>query len=444
MVKKYNCFISAVDDKFFFFNPHSLATAIFSNPEGYSEDDALLALTEAQKSALFDGNVFIAEDSQAHSLSKYYSDKVKYGRTLTISDATTFACNMNCVYCFENQTKNQKAHLSFSDRISMMAQLIDLFAPDIDCLDYVFFGGEPLLNLDYVEEMSEFIVKHYPALTINFSFTSNGTLINERFIALCKKFDFKEIRVTIDGTSNIHNARRVMKNGGNSYDLIIENIKNLCQKTDIRVMINTVIDADNADCYMDMVADLVHHLGEYIIGDNPKVVFNVGTLCHPLFDTSHTKDKGTTDYSESSLYYTLSEKLIKIGATITSPLYSAHCMNSAEKTFTVAPTGDIYKCVTGIGSKRFLLASYDAFICNPVSLLKENVCQIEQSHRPQCLECDYLTMCNGGCKCQHYEKGAVLCRKKLLETEMVSLMHLLAAGAFTESSFFRERPGDPI
>ena len=353
-----------------------------------------MALTEAQKNALFDGNVFISEESQAHALSKYYSDKVKYGRTLTISDATTFACNMNCVYCFENRTKNQKAHLSFSDRISMMAQLIDLFAPDIDCLDYVFFGGEPLLNLDYVEEMSEFIVKRYPTLNINFSFTSNGTLINEKFIALCKKYDFKEIRVTIDGTPKIHNARRVMKNGRNSYDLIIENIKNLCQKTGIRVMINTVIDSDNADCYMDMVADLVHHLGEYIVGDNPKVVFSIGTLCHPLFDTSHTKGKGTTDYSGSSLYYTLSEQLIKLGATIASPFYSSHCMNSAEKTFTVAPTGDIYKCVTGIGSKRFLLATYDAFICNPVSLLKENICQIEQSHRPQCLECDYLTMCN--------------------------------------------------
>ncbi len=444
MVKKFNCFISAIEDKFFLFNPHSLATAIISNTKGYSEDNALSTLTETQLSDLFDNNVLIAEAEDARSMSKYYSDKVKYKSSLTVSDAMTFACNMNCIYCFENQTKDQKSHLPISDRIGVIAQLIDLFALDIDCLDYIFFGGEPLLNLDYVEAMSEYIIRHYPTIAVSFSFTSNGTLINDRFIALCRKYHYKEIRVTIDGTSMAHNSRRVMKNGENSYNLIIENIRNLCQYTDIKVIINTVLDEDNSNCYMDMVADLVRHLGEYIMEDEPKVIFNIGTLCHPLFDTNHTKEKGMTNSSGSSLYYTLSEKLIRLGATITSPFYSAHCMNSAEKAFTVAPNGDIYKCVTGVGSKRFLLTTYNEFVCTPLTLMRKNICQIEQSHRSECLACDYLAMCNGGCKCQHYENGDVLCRKKLLENEMDAFMRLLSIGTFTEAVFFKKRIGDTL
>lgn len=439
MVKKFNCFISAIEDKFLLFNPHSLATAIISNPKGYSEDSALSTLDETQLRDLFDNNVLISEVRDAYSMSKYYSDKLKYKNSLSVSDAMTFACNMNCIYCFENQTKDKNTNLLIPERVDVIKELIDLFSADIDCLDYVFFGGEPLLNLDYVETISEYIIRRYPQITVNFSFTSNGTLINDRFIALCRKYHFKEIRVTIDGISNVHNSRRVMKNGGNSYGLIIENIKKLCQNTDIRTIINTVVDEDNANSYMDMVVDLVHHLGEYIMSDEPKVIFNVGTLCHPLYDTDHTKEKGMTNSSGSPLYYALSEKLIRLGATITSPFYSAHCMNSSEKAFTVAPSGDIYKCVTGVGSKRFLLTTYNEFLNNPLMLIQKNISQIEQSHRSQCLTCDYLTMCNGGCKCQHYEKGDVLCRKKLLSNEMDFFMRLLAIGEFTQAGFFKGR-----
>lgn len=439
MIEKYNCFISVVEGNFFLFNPYSLATAIISNPDELSEGDILTAITEVQLRNLFEDNVFILESSDATSMSRYYSDKIKYRSCLTISDAMTFACNMNCIYCFENITKTNSQKLPIEDRIDLISQLIELYLSDIDRIDFVFFGGEPLLDLNYVNSMCEYISNRYPYLTIDYSFTSNGTLINDSFIALCKKYSFKEIRVTIDGTPQVHNSRRVMKNGRNSYDLIIENIEKLCLYTDIRIIINTVLDNDNSECYLSMFTNLTERLGKYIGGDRPRIIFNIGTLCHPLFDTNHTKDKGVAGSVGNQNYYILSGQLIDLGATITSPFYSPHCMNSAEKTFSIAPTGDIYKCVTGIGSKRFLLSTYEECIHNPTTLLKNNILQIEQSHRPQCLTCKYLTMCNGGCKCQYYENGDILCRKDLFEKEIEDFMRLLAKGCFTEDGLFRKR-----
>lgn len=142
------------------------------------------------------------------------------------------------------------------------------------------------------------------------------------------------------------------------------------------------------------------------------------------------------------MYYALTERLINLGATTTSPFYSAQCMNSSEKDFTIAPNGNIYKCVTGIGSKHFLLSTYAEFEEHPLTLLRNNIRHIERSHHPQCFECDYLAMCNGGCKCQHYEKGALLCRKDILDEELEAFMRLLFYGSFTSTGLFqkRERP----
>lgn len=440
--KKYNCFITDIDDKFFLFNPHSLATAIINKPIDCSEEDALSLLSEKQLQDLFDNDVLIQERLDATSMSKYYSDKTKYKNKLTISDAMTFSCNMNCIYCFENRTKDFSERLSTEQRIRLLSKLIELYLPDVDCLDYVFFGGEPLLDLDYIESVSQYISTNYSQINVDFSFTSNGTLINDRFISLCQKHNYKEIRITLDGTSSVHNSRRVLKNGQESYDLIIENIKKLCVFTNITIVINTVLDDDNFNVYMNMVENMIFHLGEYILADHPRIIFNIGTLCHPLFETSHTKGKETSNASSSLMYYALTERLINLGATTTSPFYSAQCMNSSEKDITIAPNGNIYKCVTGIGSKHFLLSTYAEFEEHPLTLLRNNIRHIERSHHPQCFECDYLAMCNGGCKCQHYEKGALLCRKDILDEELEAFMRLLFYGSFTSTGLFqkRERP----
>ncbi len=442
MYKKYDCFISSINNDFLLFNPYSLALAIIENPKGYSEVDFLSVLSDKQIKALFENNLFIENKSDAICLSRYYSNKSKYKRSLTISDAMTFACNMDCVYCFENQTKNNNFSITTDDRLKLISNLIDIYKKEVSSLDYVFFGGEPLLNLNYVEKVCEYITKQYSGLVVDYSFTSNGTLIDDRFIDLCNRFMFREIRITIDGTPRIHNSRRVMKNGNDSYELIMENINKLCLNTNIRIVINTVLDDDNTVCYLNMFNDLVKRFGNYILGDKPKIVFNIGILCHPMIDTNHTLDKGTNNTVGNINYYKLSEELIKRGATITSPFYTPHCMNSSEKTFTISPSGDIYKCVTGIGSKRFCLSTYDEFNQNPTILIKNNIYQIERSHRTECLSCEFLTMCNGGCKCQHHENNDILCRKNLLNREMDYFLHLLYYGCFTEDGLFKKRPGD--
>lgn len=420
------------------FNPHTFASAVIQNTKNYQEQEVLQALSPEQQAALFDKDIFIKDSNYAISMSRYYSNKVKYSRSLTISDAMTYACNMQCVYCFENGIKNKVKHFPTDERISMITNLLNLYRSDIDHLDYVFFGGEPLLLPNYVEKVCSFISDHYIDIATTYSITSNGTLINEEFITLCNKYNFKEIRITIDGPKRIHDRRRPMKNGESSYNRILDNIKILCKRTNIRIVIGTVLDSESIDTYLELARDLVNEFGDYILSDSPHIFFSLGTLCEPLFQTDHTKNNSFLTI-DNLAYYRLSEELLKMGATITSPFYSAHCINSLEKAFVITPSCDIYKCVSGMGCDHFKLSSYMDFMENPLKLVKHNIGHIEISHLPQCKNCEYLSMCNGGCKFQYKEHMLPLCRKPLLDAEMEALLRLLAFGHFTRGGDFKKR-----
>lgn len=230
-----------------------------------------------------------------------------------------------------------------------------------------------------------------------------------------------------------------MKNGSDSYKTIMENIKRLCEETDILVNLNTVLDKQNYDKYNDMYLDINKRFKKYVNSKSPRIIFNMGMMCHPLIDTNYTSKNGEQNKYANEKYYELCLELIRDGATITSPFYSTQCLNSSEKTFIIAPIGDVYKCITGIGCKRFLLATYEELKSNVNIFYERNIIQIENSHRVECINCEYIAMCNGGCKCQHYENKDILCRKQILNEEMDKLLDLLYEGEFTDDGYFRKR-----
>ena len=438
MIKRNNCFVQNEEKYAILFNPHNFSVAQLDNSECLKEEDIIDNLSDEIKNKLFEKQIFIQSDEDAVSISRYFSNKIKYGRKMTISDAMTFNCNMSCIYCFENGTKNNKKKLLPAERIKCVSNVIDTYAHDFDYLDYIFFGGEPMLEKKYIEQMCSFLNNKYKDKKILFSITSNGTLIDDCFINIANEYDFKEIRITLDGVENVHNCRRKMIDGSKSFALIINNINRLCKETNIRIVINTVMDSKNAPSYKQFIEYIVDEFRDYIITSSPRIVFNLGELCHPMLETEYTEKTKNDNSNSNILYYEFSEILLNKGATITSPFYASNCLNSIEKSFTISPDGSIYKCVTGLGSPLFLLTKYqkDLFVND---LINNNIIQIEKSHRAECFNCDFLTMCNGGCKCQHYENNYPLCRKELLVEELPYLMHLLTLGSFKSDGLFHGR-----
>lgn len=432
-----NCFLKKENSDYILFNPFFFATVIIPNYGDINEDEFAEKLNPNDREVLLNNDIMIADDNHAHAISKYFSDSIKYGKVFTISDLYSYKCNMNCIYCFENKQKEKVSRIPEYLRIEGIKRLINIYGDKFECLDYIFFGGEPLLNLNYIDSCAKSLIEVFTDKKILFSATSNGTLINDSFVEICNRYHFDEIRITLDGPDKVNDERRLMKNGKGSYSMICGNIMKLCTETNVRIVINTVLDNNNYDYYLKMFDDLVARFERFIICEEPRIVFNLGMLCHPMVDTSYSIHNSRENWYGDKRYYELSKAIVRKGATITSPLYATHCLNSIEKGFVLSPNGDIYKCITGTGSDRFLLANISDL--NEETFTKNNIYQIESSHRATCYSCEFLSMCNGGCKCQYYENNDALCRKKLLTDEMSDLLDLLYEGHFTEDGLFRRR-----
>ena len=156
-----------------------------------------------------------------------------YRITLHISND----CNLRCKYCYaDGGSYNLSRGLM---TIETAQNFVDFCVEHFDNVgNIVFFGGEPLMNIDAMEYICEKIDEYHKQGKIkrlpNFGIITNGTIINERLLTLIKKH-ISFITVSIDGSKDINDANRVYPNGSGSYDKIENFIKTIKKETDVSI-----------------------------------------------------------------------------------------------------------------------------------------------------------------------------------------------------------------
>lgn len=127
-------------------------------------------------------------------------------------------CNLRCDYCFM-QTKNPR---TMSPEIGK--QCVDFLLRECEKekqLGILFFGGEPLLAFSTIRTIVEYAsgVLAGSGRTISYSLTTNGTLFNEEIADFCRAHQITPL-LSIDGPAEVHDAHRKTCTGGGTYALI--------------------------------------------------------------------------------------------------------------------------------------------------------------------------------------------------------------------------------
>lgn len=130
----------------------------------------------------------------------------------------TEACNLRCAYCYE--ADKQKLVLP----LEVAKQAVDFFrlcdGDQYSQTVWEFIGGEPLLEIGLVEEITEYIKTAYPDGNFLISITTNGTLFDDPQVRdyvsrdVCKK----SVGLSLDGPRHVHNLNR-----SDSYDTVMAN-----------------------------------------------------------------------------------------------------------------------------------------------------------------------------------------------------------------------------
>jgi uncharacterized protein len=138
-------------------------------------------------------------------------------------------CNMGCTYCYAQQGSFGGSATKMP--LDVAIRSIDLLLKDKqpgDRVQLTFLGGEPLLSRKEIIAATEYAarVAAEKMVHINFSVTTNGTLLNENDAAFFEQYGFA-VTVSLDGLKEEHDRQRPLKNHKGSYDLIMSNIKPL-------------------------------------------------------------------------------------------------------------------------------------------------------------------------------------------------------------------------
>lgn len=127
-----------------------------------------------------------------------------------VSLMLTWACNLNCTYCFEKfKTKGREMSLDMAKRIlsEEFAMMKEKEKPGK--LKVEFFGGEPLIKFDVIKGVTEWIENNDPGVDYLLFVTSNGTLLDdEKKQWFTRHKDKIRIVMSVDGSEEMQETNR--------------------------------------------------------------------------------------------------------------------------------------------------------------------------------------------------------------------------------------------
>ncbi|UCD70717.1 MAG: SPASM domain-containing protein [Syntrophobacterales bacterium] len=344
---------------------------------------------------------------------QYWYQKFRYDpSTLSITILTTYACNLRCIYCFQEGLHSPSSmDRGISGKVIRWTsgKLHTLFPRT---LELIFYGGEPLLNPKAIriisQEMSE--VTKPMGIALKISIITNGVLVDGELVDFLLPLGLKEIKVTLDGDREAHDLKRPHQNGDGTFETIFKNLLQLKGKVPISIGGN--FDDSNKES-IPRLLDLLEEHG--FNGHLKRVGFK------PIFSSLDAANVprnslSTCTFSDINVddMLWLRRETEKRGFPSQTGIALGPCGAAGENTYTIDPFGKIYKCPGSAGMDQFVIGDIneEEFNYRNTQFMTFDPCKI-------CRGCPYIPLCGGGCRMGAYiKKGDFLdiaCERKYFD-----------------------------
>ncbi|WP_432409558.1 radical SAM protein [Wukongibacter sp. M2B1] len=335
--------------------------------------------------ALSHGRMIIEEDRDEISELKLINRLARFNSShLSLTLAPTLNCNFSCPYCFEEGYRNNTMDRQVIENV---IKFVHEHVDNIKFLNVAWYGGEPLIALDIIEEFSKSFIK----LTgNNISYTAgmvtNGYLLTKDVAKKLKEFNVKSIQVTLDGNKDAHDKRRSLINGNPTYDRIISNIKDCMDIIPLTIRIN--IDESN----IDEIDELLEEFHKNGFGN--KVDFYLAQVQNDNCTCSNSDCISLNDFSKKEIdFYSKAIDKKIYSAKIEKPS-TAICGAVSANTYVIDPLGDIYKCWKNIGRKEHIVGN----VINGMNTKELTKWMLYDPFKDEeCTSCNIFPLCMGGC-----------------------------------------------
>ncbi|HXS65540.1 MAG TPA: radical SAM protein, partial [Streptosporangiaceae bacterium] len=222
-------------------------------------DLAALPPAELERLSGLRAIVDAAEDELDSVIASYRTGSADPGaRAFTIMP--TSYCNMACDYCGQEHFKSavdQRRLERLAARVT--ATIAD---PATSRVTVTWFGGEPLLALRVVRELSAQFTAAADAAGKPYTarMATNGSLLTKATLTMLHRdCRLDSVVITIDGPEELHDRRRIKRNGIGSFHKTIAVLADVVRKKalpGLGIGIRINVDSENEDAVADLIVDL--------------------------------------------------------------------------------------------------------------------------------------------------------------------------------------------
>ncbi len=314
-------------------------------------------------------------------------------------------CNLACEYCFYSPKSalypETKRHL-MSDEIlaEFISQYMSLVGQHVS---FGWQGGEPLLTgLDFFQRVVTYQQQFgKPGQVVGNGFQTNATLIDDDWARLFKRYNFL-IGVSLDGPADVHDFYRRDHAGRPSFERVMKSIE-ILKRHGVEFNILTLLNQKNVTQPERLYDFFVTHGFQYfqfipcIEKDaitKKAANFSItpgqyGEFLCKMFDLWMGEGRPST-------YMRLFDALLMAYAGEEQPccVFRKNCGDYVV----VEYNGDVYACDFFVEPDWFLGNLMETPLKEIVASTKFNEFRERKSqHVQKCLQCQWLSLCNGGC-----------------------------------------------
>lgn len=348
---------------------------------------------------------------------------------LILTILPTEKCNFKCIYCYESFAKGKMDLQTQEAVISFVRKELKKYRS----LEISWFGGEPLLAMDVIENLSTQFIKickeqkkHYFA-----NITTNAYLLTADVFRKLLYLNVLRYQITVDVIKEIHDKQRVLLDGSGTFDKIINNLKDIRDNIPSRLFRITIRSNLLATAENEIVRKYYEFYKKEFGHDNRFL-----TKYYKVWIANENKEIENQLYPQKDF-----EELLKIGKEnednnkifdeIGTGVYP--CYAAKRNSYVIGSDAELYKCTVAFQNELNNIGKIDekgnAHIDNKKQLLFNNI----GSYRKKlCNKCPLLPRClrvkcpisqNGGNTCKDLinsnKKKMILCSDMAQKIEIV-------------------------
>ena len=352
-------------------------------------------------------------------------------------------CQLGCDYCGQQHTKDYIQPAVYDKLLERIK--LKLKMGDYKSLYIGWFGGEPLMGLRQIREISKELIKLAAENNLKYGakIVTNGLSLKPAiFRELAQEMKIEQVEITLDGIGEFHDHRRITKEGNATFDIIFQNILDITSMPDYydlgcRISLRCNVDHRNVEG----VSPLIKLLAEHKLQNKLAYFYPIGVYSWGGND-AHQKSLTKEEFAELEIGWMIEMfengfiptllpnrvKKVCMAVSSTSEMYDAfgNIFNCTEVSYTTHYNGTPY--VLGNLKLDHTYVEKNRPLHDWYSNMKDSSPQ----KKFPCTTCKMLPVCGGGCPKSWHEDMRACPSAKFNIKDRLALSYVVAKSDIRE------------